>query len=610
VREYSVPATVRVGEEENLVDAVYDNAVKYGGAVAYRRRDAGGVWSDVTSAEFADQVTAVARGLIASGVTPGDRVALLSRTRYEWTLVDYAILAVGGVTVPIYETSSVEQVNWILSDSEAVAIVVESSKHRAAVDSVAGDLPDLNRIWQIEPPAAAPDSPGAVAELTALGSDIPADEVHARRRAVGADDLATLIYTSGTTGRPKGVELTHGNLVTEIKTCADVFPELLTADGSVLLFLPLAHVFGKVIQCGATATRTVIGHTADVADLLADLAVFKPTFLLAVPRVFEKVYNGARQRAHNDGKGKIFDAAADTAIAWSRAQDTGGAGLALKLKHTLFDKLVYGKLRAAVGGNVVAAVSGSAPLGERLGHFFRGVGLPILEGYGLTETAAGITVNTLGAQRVGSVGRPVPGHAVRIADDGEIMLKGPIVFRRYWKNETATAEAIEDGWFHSGDIGELDDGGFLTITGRKKEIIVTAGGKNVAPAVLEDRLRAHPLVSQCMVVGDGQPFIGALVTIDAEALPGWRERNGKPAGDGVADLVDDPDLHSEISDAVAEANKAVSRAEQIREFRILPVDFTEAGGEMTPTLKVKRAVVAKTFADDIASIYSTSKTPA
>jgi long-chain acyl-CoA synthetase len=610
VREYSVPATVRVGEEENLVDAVYDNAVKYGGAVAYRRRDAGGVWSDVTSAEFADQVTAVARGLIASGVTPGDRVALLSRTRYEWTLVDYAILAVGGVTVPIYETSSVEQVNWILSDSEAVAIVVESSKHRAAVDSVAGDLPDLNRIWQIEPPAAAPDSPGAVAELTALGSDIPADEVHARRRAVGADDLATLIYTSGTTGRPKGVELTHGNLVTEIKTCADVFPELLTADGSVLLFLPLAHVFGKVIQCGATATRTVIGHTADVSDLLADLAVFKPTFLLAVPRVFEKVYNGARQRAHNDGKGKIFDAAADTAIAWSRAQDTGGAGLALKLKHTLFDKLVYGKLRAAVGGNVVAAVSGSAPLGERLGHFFRGVGLPILEGYGLTETAAGITVNTLGAQRVGSVGRPVPGHAVRIADDGEIMLKGPIVFRRYWKNETATAEAIEDGWFHSGDIGELDDGGFLTITGRKKEIIVTAGGKNVAPAVLEDRLRAHPLVSQCMVVGDGQPFIGALVTIDAEALPGWRERNGKPAGDGVADLVDDPDLHSEISDAVAEANKAVSRAEQIREFRILPVDFTEAGGEMTPTLKVKRAVVAKTFADDIASIYSTSKTPA
>jgi long-chain acyl-CoA synthetase len=378
----------------------------------------------------------------------------------------------------------------------------------------------------------------------------------------------------------------------------------------VLLFLPLAHVFGKVIQCGATYTRTIIGHTADVSDLLGDLAVFKPTFLLAVPRVFEKVYNGARQRAHGDGKGKIFDTAADTAIAWSRAKDTGGAGIGLRAKHAVFDKLVYGKLRAAVGGNVIAAVSGSAPLGDRLGHFFRGVGLPILEGYGLTETTAGITVNTLDAQRVGSVGRPVPGHAVRIADDGEILLKGPIVFKGYWKNETATKEALEDGWFHSGDIGELDDAGFLTITGRKKEIIVTAGGKNVAPAVLEDRLRAHALVSQCMVVGDAKPFIGALVTIDAEALPAWLERKGKPAGTTVADLVDDPDLRSEVSAAVADSNLAVSRAEQIREFRILPVDFSESGGEMTPTMKVKRAVVAERYAADIASIYAGSKQPA
>jgi long-chain acyl-CoA synthetase len=608
VREYSVPATIRVGEEENLVDAVYDNAENHGSSVAYRRRDAEGVWSDVTSAQFAEDVTAVAKGLIAAGVAPGDRVALLSRTRYEWTLIDYAILAVGGVTVPIYETSSAEQINWILSDSGAVGIVVESARHKAVVDEMADGLPDLRLSWQIEPAAGAPSTPGAVAELAALGSDVPTEEMHARRRAVRADHLATLIYTSGTTGRPKGCELTHGNMYTEVKTVAQVFPELLTAGGSVLLFLPLAHVFGKAIQCGATYSRTVIGHTADVTDLLADLAVFKPTFLLAVPRVFEKVYNGARQRAHNDGKGKIFDAAADTAIAWSRAQDTGGPGLALTLKHTLFDKLVYGKLRAAVGGNVVAAVSGSAPLGERLGHFFRGVGLPILEGYGLTETSAGITVNTLAAQRVGSVGRPVPGHAVRIADDGEILLSGPIVFRGYWKNETATTEALEDGWFHSGDIGELDDAGFLTITGRKKEIIVTAGGKNVAPAVLEDRLRAHPLVGQCMVVGDGQPFIGALVTVDPEALPGWRERNGKPAGDGVADLLDDPDLHAEISAAVADANKAVSRAEQIREFRILPVDFTEAGGEMTPTMKVKRAVVAKMYAEHISSIY-TGSTP-
>ncbi len=607
MREYSVPATVRVGDEENLVGAVYDNAAAHGSAVAYRRRGPDKAWADVTAAQFAADVTAAARGLIAAGVAAGDRVALLSRTRYEWTLLDYAILAVGGVTVPIYETSSADQIHWILSDSGAVAVIVESAKHAALVDGVRDELGDLTRIWQIEPRHG---EPGGVEQLGLLGSDVTDEEVHARRQAVRADDVATLIYTSGTTGRPKGCELTHRNMQTEVRTVAQVFPQLLTASGSVLLFLPLAHVFGKAIQCGATYTRTVVGHTADVSDLLGDLAAFQPTFLLAVPRVFEKVYNGARQRAHADGKGTIFDAAAETAIAWSTAQDTGGPGLALRAKHALFDRLVYGRLRAAVGGNVIAAVSGSAPLGARLGHFFRGIGLPVLEGYGLTETSAGITVNTLDAQRIGSVGRPVPGHAVRIADDGEILLKGPIVFRGYWRNDTATAEALEDGWFHSGDIGELDDAGFLTITGRKKEIIVTAGGKNVAPAVLEDRLRAHPLVSQCMVVGDARPFVGALVTVDVDALPAWLERTGKPAGTSVADLVDDPELRAEIGAAVADANLAVSRAEQIREYRILPVDFTEEGGEMTPTLKVKRTVVAEHFADAIASIYAGTRQPA
>jgi long-chain acyl-CoA synthetase len=606
VREYTVPATFRVGEEENVVDAVYDNAARNGSALAFRRRGDDGSWSDVTAGRFADEVTAVAQGLIAAGVGVGDRVALLSRTRYEWTLLDYAIIAAGGVTVPIYETSSAEQVNWILTDSGAVAVVVETAEHRALVDGIAGELPNLRHVWRIE---ADGDARGAVEQLVELGANTPADEVHERRRAVGSDDLASLIYTSGTTGRPKGCEITHHNLVSEVKSAQQVFPELLTVGGSVLLFLPLAHIFGKVIQCGAVGTGTVIGHTPNVSDLLPDLASFRPTFLLAVPRVFEKVYNGARQRAHDDGKGRIFDAAADTAIAWSQAQDAGGAGLGLRLRHALFDKLVYHKLRAAVGGGVVAAVSGAGPLGERLGHFFRGVGLPVLEGYGLTETTAGVTVNALSAQRVGSVGRPMPGISVRVADDGEILIKGPMVFRRYWGNETATQEALQDGWFRSGDIGELDDAGFLTITGRKKEILVTAGGKNVAPAVLEDRLRAHPLVSQCMVVGDGQPFIAALVTIDPEALTGWLERKGRPAA-AVADLVDDADLHAEIADAVAEANKAVSRAEQIREFRILPVDFTEAGGELTPTMKVKRAVVAKTFAEDIAGIYSRPKTPA
>jgi long-chain acyl-CoA synthetase len=607
VREYSVPATARVGDEENLLDAVHANAEEHGSVVVYRRQLSPGEWSDVTCAQFAEEVVAVARGLVAAGMRPGDRIALLSRTRYEWTLIDYAILAVGGATVPIYETSSAEQISWVLTDSGAVAAVVESGRHAALVDEVRSRTPDLRHVWRIDPAAG---ERGAVEELVALGADIPADEVRARSAAVRADDLATLIYTSGTTGRPKGCELTHRNLVSEVKATVSLLPELLTDRGSVLLFLPLAHVFGKVIQCGALYTRTVVGHTPDVKQLLPDLASFRPTFLLSAPRVFEKVFNSARQRAHDGGKGRIFDLAADTAIAWSRAQDTGGPGMALRLRHALFDRLVFRKLRAVVGGNVVAAVSGAAPLGERLGHFFRGIGLPVLEGYGLTETTAGVTLNALGAQRIGTVGRPVPGHSVRIADDGEVLVKGPIVFRRYWGNAAATADALEDGWFHTGDIGELDDAGFLRITGRKKELIVTAGGKNVAPAVLEDRLRAHPLISQCMVVGDGQPFIGVLVTIDTEALPGWCERAGKPAGSSVADLVDDPDLRAEVAQAVEDANQAVSRAEQIREFRILPVDFTEAGGEMTPTMKVKRAVVAKTFATDIASIYSGAKTPA
>jgi long-chain acyl-CoA synthetase len=607
VREYSVPAIVRIGDEESLVDAVYDNAAAHADTVAYRRRGEAGEWRSVTAAQFADQVTAVARGLVAAGIGAGDRVGLLSRTRYEWTLFDYAVLAVGAATVAIYETSSAEQVAWILEDSGAVAVVVESAKHRGVVESVADGLPALRRTWQIDPPEGSPGGPGAVDELVELGAETPASEVEQRRAATRADDLATLIYTSGTTGRPKGCELSHRNLLSEVKTVIGMLPELLTANGSLLLFLPLAHVFGKVIQFGALASRTTVAHTPDTKDLLPDLQAFKPTFLLAVPRVFEKVFNGARQRATDEGRGKIFDAAAETAVAWSRARDTGGPALGLRLRHALFDRLVYTKLRAAVGGQVLAAVSGSAPLGERLGHFFRGIGLPVLEGYGLTETSAGITLNTLTAQRVGSVGRPFPGHGVRIADDGEVLLSGPILFRGYWKNETATKEAMEDGWFHSGDIGELDDGGFLTITGRKKELIVTAGGKNVAPAVLEDRLRAHPLVSQCMVVGDGQPFIAALVTVDAEALPGWLEANGKPADTKVADLVDDEALRKEMSGAVDEANKAVSRAEQIREFRILPVDFTEDGGEITPTLKVKRSVVAKLYADDIAAIYSGQK---
>jgi long-chain acyl-CoA synthetase len=609
VREFIVPASVQVGDRDTLPDTVFALAEAQPDAVAVRRRgERGGSWMDVTHAGFVAEVVAVARGLVASGIEAGDRVALLSRTRYEWTLFDYAIAAAGAVTVPIYETSSAEQIAWILGDSGAKAAVVETDRHAATVTAVEGQP---EHVWRIEP---GPGWAGAVAALVERGVQVPAERVHERRAAVRADDLATLIYTSGTTGRPKGCELTHRNLVSEVKTVATVLPDMLDVDGSILLFLPLAHVFGKVVQCAALDTGTVLGHSPDAKQLLDDLGSFRPTVLLAVPRVFETVFNGARRTAHDDGKGKIFDAAAATAEAWSRACDAGGPGPGLRLRRALFDVLVYRRLRAALGGRVRAAVSGSAPLTVRLGHFFRGVGIPVLEGYGLTETSAAVSVNTVPEQRVGTVGKPLPGQAVRIADDGEILVSGPVVFRGYRNNPDATAAALTDGWFHTGDIGELDDDGFLCITGRKKEIIVTAGGKNVAPAVLEDRLRAHPLIGQTVVVGDGQPFIAALVTIDHEALPGWRARHGKPAppegADPAADLVDDPELRGEIAAAVEEANRAVSRAEQIRKFRILPSDFTEEGGELTPTMKVKRAVVLKRHADDIAALYGGVTQPA
>jgi long-chain acyl-CoA synthetase len=599
MREYIVPAISSVSDQESLSDAVYDNAERFPDAVAFRRKS-GAEWSDVTTAEFAEQVTAVAKGLIGSGVAAGDRVAVLSRTRFEWTVIDYAIAAVGATTVPIYQTSAPEQIHWILSDSGAVAIACESDEHLAAVDSLRDRLPELRHIWQIEPRSG----PGAVEHLVRVGAEVDVAEVADRRAAVGADDLATLIYTSGTTGRPKGCELTHRNLLTELKTSTEVFPNLLSDQGSLLLFLPLAHVLAKIIQCGGVYTRTTIGHVSDTKNLIGDLAEFRPTFVLSVPRVFEKVFTSAQQEAHAGGKGKIFDAAAATAEQWSRAQPS--PGLVLRLRHAVFDKLVYAKLRAALGGRCTAAVSGGAPLGERLGHFFRGIGLPIYEGYGLTETSGGATVNTPDAQRIGTVGRPLAGSAVRIADDGEILLRGDLVFSGYWHNPEATAEATSDGWFHTGDIGELDDGGYLRITGRKKELIVTAGGKNVAPAPLEDRLRAHPLISQCMVVGDDQPFIAALITLDPEALPGWREQHGKPVPaepGGAADLAEDPELLAELDKAVKDANTSVSQAEGIRKFRVLPHDFTEAGGELTPTLKLKRNVVTTKHAEDIAALY-------
>ena len=596
MREFSTPLSLTIPTTGNLTDDVVANAREAATTAVFSRATADG-WIDVTAEQFHIEVCAVAKGLVAAGVEVGDRVALLSKTRYEWTLFDYAIWFAGAVTVPIYETSSAEQIGWILQDSGARAVVAEGPGHLARVREArqAGDLAELQHVWSIQD--------NAVGVLGRLGSDISDDLLEERRTSATPLDLATLIYTSGTTGKPKGCMITHGNFMFELGVAVDELGDLFdTDDASTLLFLPLAHVFARIIQVGCVKSRTKMGHSADIKNLVADLGEFKPTFILAVPRVFEKVFNTASQRATADGRGAIFGRAADTAIAYSRAQDGKKVPVRLRVQHALFDKLVYGKLRQALGGSCAYAISGGAPLGDRLGHFYRGIGLTVLEGYGLTETTAALSANLPDATKIGTVGRPLPGTSVRVADDGELLFRGGQVFAGYWGNDTATSEALDrDGWFHTGDVGEVDDEGFVRITGRKKEILVTAGGKNVAPAVLEDRLRAHALVDQCLVVGDGQPFIGALVTIDRETFPGWAEQHGK-SGD-VADLVDDPDLVAAIQEAVDDANKAVSKAESIRKFTILSGEWTEEGGQLTPSLKLKRNVVVRETREEIAALY-------
>ena len=595
MQQYAEPAVAKVADDDNLTAAPWGNADAHGGDVAYRHL-VDDEWRDITFAAFRDDVATAAKGFIAAGLQPGDRVGLISPTRYEWTLLDYALWAAGAVTLPIYETSSSDQVEWCLSDSGAKGVIVESDEHRAIVEALRDKLPELEHVWQID------GADGAVAALRDGGAEVDDATLEERRTGVHADDLATLIYTSGTTGRPKGCEITHRNLLFEVRAVADTFSDLMQPGNSTLLFLPLAHIFARVIQCAAMEYRYTIGHFADTKKLTTELPRFQPDFLLSVPRVFEKVYNGAKVKAHNDGKGRIFDMAEATAVAYSEALDAGGPGLPLRLRHALFDKLVYGRLRAALGGKCQGAVSGGSALGARIGHFFRGVGVPIHEGYGLTETSAAITANPNRAIRVGTVGKPIPGVTIGIAEDGEVLAKGDVVFRGYWNNPDATREALADGWFHTGDLGSLDSDGYLSITGRKKEIIVTAGGKNVAPAVLEDKVRAHRLVSQALVVGDDRPYVGALITLDAEALPGWSSEHGKQGSDAES-LAEDPDLRAEIAGAVEEANKAVSRAEAIRQWRILTSDFTEETGELTPTMKLKRNVITKQRAADIEAVY-------
>jgi long-chain acyl-CoA synthetase len=594
MNEITIPALVPAATEGNLTNLIAERAWFEPERITMSR-PLGDGWQPLTAREVEADIRAAAKGLIAAGVQAGDRVAIMARTRYEWTILDFASWFAGAVVVPIYETSSPEQVDWILNDSGAVALIVETPALRELVTPV---LPSHTRhIWTM--------TDDVLDVLRNAGAHISDGEIDNRRKTLSPDSLATLIYTSGTTGKPKGVQLTHGNFLAEcgnvVQGAADLF---LKPGGSTLLFLPVAHVFGRMVQIGAITAGLHLAHCADVqARLLPDLASFKPTFVLAVPRIFEKVYNGAEAKAEAAGKGKIFRKGAEIAIAYSENLDAKKFKPALALKHKLFDVLLYSKIRHTLGGRVEAAISGGAPLGARLGHFYRGAGITILEGYGLTETTAGATLNLSSALHIGSVGKPIPGTSVKIAEDGEVLIGGPIVMRGYWQNDGANQEAFDGKWFKSGDLGRLDDEGFLYITGRKKELIVTAGGKNVAPAVLEDRLRAHPLVSQCMVVGDNQPFIAALITIDPDMIKGWIAANNK-TGATVATLVNDPDLHAVIQTAVDEANKAVSKAESIRKFAILAEDFSIAGGQLTAKLSVKRHVVAQQYAETITALYT------
>ncbi|WP_030667295.1 long-chain fatty acid--CoA ligase [Streptomyces rimosus] len=613
VREVSVPPLASPVRTGSLGDIPFDNAAQAPDDVVLARKKAGqgagGAWRDVSAAEFAAEVLAVAKGLIAHGLRPGDRLAVMARTTYEWTLVDFAAWAAGLVTVPVYPTSSAHQTHWILRDSGAAACVVESVEQTRLISSVRSGLPDLEHLWQFDT--------GAIAQIVAAGRRLPNVLVTERRAATGPGDIATLVYTSGTTGRPKGCVLTHGNFFAEVDNATEllhpVFKSVSSEPASTLLFLPLSHVFGRMVAVGCLRARVRLGHAPSIRteDLIADLATFRPTFLLAIPYVLEKVYNTGRATAEKMGRAASFDRAARIARRYGEAVEarehgTGsGPGAALKAARRLYDPLVYRRIRAALGGKVRYAICGGSPLGHRLAAFYAGAGIEIFEGYGLTETTAAATLTPPLKPRIGTVGRPLPGTAVRIADDGEVLLRGGQVFAGYWDAATGGPLLPDNGnggWLATGDLGALDADGYLTITGRKKELIVTSGGKNVAPAPLEDRLRAHPLVGQCMVVGDDRPYVTALITLEADGLAHWRLMKKKQQVP-MAELVTDDVLLADIQDAVDDANKLVSRAESIRRFTVLPVDFTEEGGHLTPSLKLRRAAIARDFAKEIEESY-------
>nr|WP_279164025.1 long-chain fatty acid--CoA ligase [Rhodococcus erythropolis] len=595
--EYSAKAQFTISDNESVVHTVFAHAERTPDLTVFSRPKGEG-WVDVTAKEFAEQVTGVANGLIAAGVQAGDRVALLSATRYEWTLFDFAIWAAGAATVPIYDSSSQGQVSWILEDSEAVIAIVETGAH----EQLFQDAPStLKAVMQIDD--------GAVEKLTAQGADVDDTELKKRLAGIKADDLASLVYTSGTTGRPKGCILTHRNFLSEVRGILTASIGKVAVPGNrVLTFLPLAHVLARAVSLATFEAGASQAHWSDFATITTQFERYKPNTILGVPRVFEKVRDGAARKAESGGKipGAIFAFAETAAKEYSEALDKGGPSLILKAKHAVADKLVYSKLREALGGECWFAISGGGALTPELGHFFRGLGVPIYEGYGLTETTAAHCVNVPGAQKIGTVGQPMGGNGVRIAEDGEIELNGGVVFKGYWKNDKATEETFVNGWMRTGDLGELDSEGYLSITGRKKDLLVTAGGKNVSPGPMEDRIRSHSIVSQAVVVGDGKTYITALLTVDPEVFEKWKAENGKPSGATVAELRDDKGLRAELQKAVDDANAAVSHAESIKKFVILDRDLTEEDGEMTATLKIKRNVVVDRFSKEIEGMYAKS----
>ena len=586
---------VAADPEANTTDLLIDRVAATPDRALFAIPTADGGWSDVTSAEFLRQVIALAKGLVAAGVEPGDKIGLMAKTRYEWTLIDFATWFAGAVLVPIYETSAPTQILWNLTDSGATAIITENADHYSRFDEIRADVPAVRNVWQIDL--------GDLDKLAAAGTGVADEEIERRRCIAKGSDLATLIYTSGTTGKPKGCIITHSNFVELTRNAQKAVPEVVNPDSSTLLFITLAHIFARFISVLAVHGGVKVGHQPDTKLLLPSMASYQPSFLLAVPRVFEKVYNSSEQKAEAGGRGKIFRRAADVAIAHSKAIDAGNVPLGLKLQFALFDRLVLSKIRAALGGRVKYAVSGSAPLGLRLGHFYRSLGLTILEGYGLTETTAPVSINLPSMFKIGKVGPPLPGVAVRIAGDGEIQVKGICVFAGYWNNDEATKEAFDGEWYKTGDIGRFDADGYLEITGRKKEIIVTAGGKNVAPAGLEDPIRANPIIGQVIVVGDQKPYISALITLDEEMLPAWLKNNGHDETLSVTEAANHPAVIAEIQKAVDAANATVSRAESIRKFHILDIELTETSGHLTPKLSIKRSVILVDFADVIEGLY-------